>query len=120
MQKAIRTVLLAMLALIPVTLSADNECVPWACMTPPGGCSYCDVTYDNGNTECSVAASGHACIMSGFCNTGMGGCDSDIDCALRAIVPRVMWVGTTPRPLREEWTLVRTSVKPLRAPGRRS
>jgi hypothetical protein len=120
MQRAIRFITFAALVLIPVTVAAQNNCVPWGCFTPPGGCSYCDVALDNGNTECNVDSSGHICIMSGYCDTGLGGCDSDVGCAMRTIVPHFIWVEAVPRPLREEWVLVHVSVRSQRGSPRRS
>jgi hypothetical protein len=95
---------------VPAATFAQNNCVSYHCYFPPDDCAYCAPSYTNGNSSCSANAYGTGCWMSGFCDTGLGGCINAVDCTdikFRDFSVRLM----PPRALREEWQLVDVSVK---------
>jgi hypothetical protein len=106
-----RIVLLLALAAVAMAFPAlaQNNCVSFKCYNPPPyDCPYCDTTIYNGAAACtadSIGSSGF-CYMSGTCETGMG--DECQDTASHHCIDMQEWARwINPRPLSEEWALVR-------------
>lgn len=99
--------------LVPVVSFAQstNNCIPWTCEYPPDGCVFCEVTQGNGSNYCEVDDGWSACWLTGFCDTGLGGCIDEFSCAHLVFSPN-FWIRLSPpRALRDEWQLVDVSVK---------
>ena len=97
---------LLVLALAAVPAVAQNNCISYACYWD-GRCAYCDSYIYNGPSSCSPNPWGTNCDMQGSCDTGMGDeCFHPVACTPNLV--RVL----RPRPFREEWSLVRATVRP--------
>ena len=95
---------LLVLALAAVPAVAQN-CVSYTCYWD-GTCAYCGSYIYNGASSCSVNIWGTDCNLSGYCDTGMGDeCPRPVSC-----MPNLVRV-LRPRPFREEWSLVRATVR---------
>jgi hypothetical protein len=98
--------------LMPVVSFAQNNCITWVCYYPPDGCAYCDTTNDgNANSRCERQDDWSACLLTGFCDTGLGGCTDEFSCA-HDVFFGGFWIRLSPpRSLRDEWQLVDVSVR---------
>jgi hypothetical protein len=105
------TILAAFLFLfVPAVTFAQNNCISYHCYFPPDDCAYCGASYTNGNSSCTADPYGNGCWLSGFCDTGLGGCINAADCT--DVMYRDFWIRMVPpKALREEWQLVDVSVK---------
>ena len=116
-----RLILLITLATLAATFPAlaQNNCVSFKCNNPPPyNCPYCDTSFYNGPASCNVETIGSSsfCIMSGYCETGMG--DECQETAAHHCTDMQNWTRwLNPRPLSEEWALVRVHAGSTR--GRR-
>ena len=98
---------ISFIALIAIPAFAQN-CVSYQCYYPPPyDCAECGTYIYNGYSSCEVGFSGGGCNLGGYCDTGMGDdCPPEDNC-----LP--IWVRLVkPRPLNEEWSLVRATVRP--------
>lgn len=95
---------------------SNNNCIPWSCQFPPSGCQYCTVnSSSNGNSSCIAEDTGEGythCWLLGFCDTGLGGCSGEINCAYPEVMYKNYWIRLLPpRSLSDEWQLVDVSVR---------
>jgi hypothetical protein len=108
------------LAAVAFPLSAQNNCTAFKCYNPPPyNCPFCGQTMYNGGSSCTLtdaySGSGTSCFVSGSCNTGMGDECPSGSCG----GPDQQWTRwLNPRPLTDEWALVRVKLVP--GPRRRN
>jgi hypothetical protein len=95
-------------------LAAQNNCISWKCYNPPPyTCPYCDLSMYNGASDCKSYETDYfyACVLWGSCDTGMGnqcGPGTGVPCG-----PDQQWANfVNPKPLNEEWSLVRVRLTP--------
>lgn len=106
------TLLLLALAAVP---AAAQNCISWNCYFDGNGCASCGTYYYNGPSSCQLNFSGTNCWMTGYCDTGLGdACPREVSC-----LPNLARF-LRPQPLREEWTLVRVTIRPQERRHRQS
>jgi len=101
---------IALLALIAIPASAQNNCLSWKCYNPPPyNCPYCDMNMYNGPSSCTTLNDSGICFMSGSCDTGMG--DECQETAGHHCTDMQDWANfIKPHSLNDEWRLVRVKV----------